>query len=72
MACIICRMKKVVLKLISRSQIRVSKEVVANVLRTRQVCYDHSVINVNHLSIRIIIIQVKKKGIKGKLLSFPF
>lgn len=59
-------MQKVVLKLTSRSQIRMSKEVVANVLRTRQVCYDHSVINVNHLSIRTIIIQVKKKVLKGK------
>lgn len=59
-------MQKVVLKLTSRSQIRGSKEVVANVLRTRQVCYDHSVINVNHLSIRTIIIQVKKKVLKGK------
>lgn len=59
-------MQKVVLKLTSRSQIRVSKEVLANVLRTRQVCYDHSVINVNHLSIRTIIIQVKKKVLKGK------
>lgn len=59
-------MQKVVLKLTSRSQIRVCKEVVANVLRTRQVCYDHSVINVNHLSIRTIIIQVKKKVLKGK------
>lgn len=65
-------MQKVVLKLTSRSQIRMSKEVVANVLRTRQVCYDHSVINVNHLSIRTIIIQVKKKSIKGKVLSFSF
>lgn len=65
-------MQKVVLKLTSRSQIRGSKEVVANVLRTRQVCYDHSVINVNHLSIRTIIIQVKKKSIKGKVLSFSF
>lgn len=59
-------MQKVVLKLTSRSQIRGSKEVVANVLRTRQVCYDHSVVNVNHLSIRTIIIQVKKKVLKGK------
>lgn len=65
-------MQKVVLKLTSRSQIRMSKEVVANVLRTRQVCYDHSVINVNHLSIRTIIIQVKKKSIEGKVLSFSF